>query len=153
MNSVSVAPVLKLTVLLSHLCLLADREAIKYHRYVGQNYRWLGGWGAGHLVAIYFVIADPRTLLQMAARLVVNKRPRSGHPVARVLRQASPNTTHHDNGLIICPHAGDSHAASNSVFAHSARRSGVAAMYDQAGGAREMAHEAYLLARFEPLLE
>jgi hypothetical protein len=26
-------------------------------------------------------------------------------------------------------------------------------MYDQAGGAREMAHEAYLLARFEPLLE
>jgi hypothetical protein len=25
-------------------------------------------------------------------------------------------------------------------------------MYDQAGGAREMAHEAYLLARFEPLL-
>jgi hypothetical protein len=26
-------------------------------------------------------------------------------------------------------------------------------MYDQAGGADEMAHEAYLRARFEPLLE
>ena len=47
----------------------------------------------------------------------------------------------------------ESHAASDRVFAYSARRSGVGTMYDEAGGAREMAHETYLLARFEPLLE
>ena len=58
-----------------------------------------------------------------------------------------------DNDPIIPAHAGESRAASDRIFAYSARRSGVARMYDQAGGASEMAHEAYLLARFEPLLE
>ena len=37
--------------------------------------------------------------------------------------------------------------------AHNSRGSGVAGMYDQAGGAREMARKACLFARFEPLLE
>jgi hypothetical protein len=58
-----------------------------------------------------------------------------------------------DNDPIIPAHAAESRTASDRVFAHSARRSGVARVYDQAGGAREMAHETYLLARFEPLLE
>src|SRR5215475_10259530 len=51
---------------------------------------------------------------------------------------------------IISTHVGKSRAASAIT---SGRRSSVAGMYDQAGGAREMAREAYLFARFEPLLE
>src|SRR5215471_9730503 len=54
---------------------------------------------------------------------------------------------------IIRAYVGESRAASDRACAHSARRSGVARMYDQTGGAREMAREAYLFARFEPLLE
>src|SRR5262245_61894336 len=54
---------------------------------------------------------------------------------------------------IIHAHVGESRPACNPICANSARRSGVARMYDQAGGAREMAHEAHLPARFEPLLE
>jgi hypothetical protein len=51
------------------------------------------------------------------------------------------------------PGDGESRAVSDRIFACSARRSGVARMYDQTGGARELAHEAYLPSRFEPLLE
>ena len=54
---------------------------------------------------------------------------------------------------IIRAHVAESHATCDRVCAHSARRSGIARMYDQAGGADEMADEAYLPARFEPLLE
>jgi len=54
---------------------------------------------------------------------------------------------------IIRAHVGESRAASDRTCAHSSRGSGVARMYDQTGGAREMAREAYLFARFEPLLE
>jgi hypothetical protein len=64
--------------------------------------------------------------------------------------EVQPNAP--DNDPIVRAHARESHAASASVFAYNARRSGVARMYEQAGGAREMAHETYLLARFEPLL-
>ena len=66
--------------------------------------------------------------------------------------RSSPNFYPPDNDPIIPADAGESRAASDRVFAHSARRSGVARMYGQAGGAREMAHETCLLARFEPLL-
>ena len=51
---------------------------------------------------------------------------------------------------IIPPDAAESRAVNDRVCAHSARDSGVAEMYDQAGGAGEMAHEAYLPARFKP---
>jgi hypothetical protein len=68
------------------------------------------------------------------------------------VRESRFSRTPTDNDPIVRAHARESHAASASVFAYNARRSGVARMYDQAGGAREMAHEAHLLARFEPLL-
>jgi hypothetical protein len=58
-----------------------------------------------------------------------------------------------DSDLYNPCHVEESRAASDRICAYRARRSGVAAMYDQAGGAREMAREAYLFARFEPLLE
>jgi len=54
---------------------------------------------------------------------------------------------------IIRTHVGKSRTASDRACAHSARGSGVARMYDQARGAREMARKTNLFARFEPLLE